>query len=385
MAESQREYRVGLVGYRVRGRMLAEFWEGLEGARLVAVTDLVPEHLADAREEHPGIETYADHKSMLDQANLDVLTISPGPRFRPPIVHDAAGKVRGIYMEKPIANSLAEADTMIAECRAGGTVLTIGHQRRWYNHARWVRQAIKDGAIGRPTHGYVSWPTGRILTEGIHDFDGVNFYLDDRPVEVVGTVDYASSPKTEDVHPYWVQYTQSFDPGARGFITYANGARIAIDAMNNVLKPSSFILCGSRGRIEVAEVRAGAADAVRGGLSDSVQRGPRRVPNVPILGHIDYRARDVDTPDLGENAPVTKREPPHLPPNIPGAAEQEGFRELLDCIETGAPLSSSGEDGRQALEIVVAFHMSAKAGGKPVSLPLSGSALSYKLRHQGET
>ena len=186
MAESQREYRVGLVGYRVRGRMLAEFWEGLEGARLVAVTDLVPEHLADAREEHPGIETYADHKSMLDQANLDVLTISPGPRFRPPIVHDAAGKVRGIYMEKPIANSLAEADTMIAECRAGGTVLTIGHQRRWYNHARWVRQAIKDGAIGRPTHGYVSWPTGRILTEGIHDFDGVNFYLDDRPVEVVG-------------------------------------------------------------------------------------------------------------------------------------------------------------------------------------------------------
>jgi predicted dehydrogenase len=288
-------------------------------------------------------------------------------------------------MEKPIANSLAEADAMLAECRAGGTVLTIGHQRRWYNHARWVRQAIKDGAIGRPTHGYVSWPTGRIFTEGTHDFDSINFYLDDRPVEVMGTVDFAASPEMEDIDPYLVQYTQSFDPGARGFITYANGARIAIDAMRDVLKPSSFIFCGTGGRIEVAEVRAGTEDAVRGGVSDSIQRGPKRVPNVPIRGHIDYRARDGDRPDLSEEAPVTRQEPPSLPPNIAGDAERMGLREILDCIDTGAPLSSSGDDGRQALEVIVAFHMSAKAGGKPVSLPLPESALSYKLRHQGET
>ena len=249
------------------------------------------------------------------------------------------------------------------------------------------RAAIKDGAIGRPTHGYVSWPVGRILTNGTHNFDAVNFNLDDRPVEVMGTVDYASVPKTEGGNPYWVQYTMSFDPGARGFITYANGARIAIDAMNNVMQPFTFIFYGSRGRIEVTDVRdvQGEADAVRGGPSDTIQRGPQRVPTVPIRGHIDYRARDADTPDHRERAPVIKREPPRLPPTTAGAAEQEGHRELLDCIETGAPLSSSGEDGRLALEIIVALHLSAEAGGKPVSLPLPESALSYTLRHQGET
>jgi len=43
------EYRVGLVGYR-RGRMLAEAWQGVEGARLVAVADLLPERREQARQ-----------------------------------------------------------------------------------------------------------------------------------------------------------------------------------------------------------------------------------------------------------------------------------------------------------------------------------------------
>src|SRR6266511_4371431 len=94
------EYRVGLVGYR-RGRMLAEAWQGVEGARLVAVADLLPERREQARQELGEIELYPDHLAMLEAANLDVLTIATTGQFHAGIVHDATARgIRGIYCEK---------------------------------------------------------------------------------------------------------------------------------------------------------------------------------------------------------------------------------------------------------------------------------------------
>ena len=356
MSTQQRSYRVGQVGYRGRGRGLAEYWGGVEGARLVAMADLVGEHLEDARGEYPDIMTYPDHNAMLDDADLDVVVVATAPKFRLPIVQDSAGKVRGIYMEKPIASSLAEADIMIKQCRDNGTVLTIGHQRRWSPEWLWIRDAIRDGAIGRPTHGWLTWPIGRIFANGTHFFDSINLALDSRPVEVRGTLDFGPGTEEEGADPKLLTAVMSFDPGARGFITYANGARIAVDGQNDVIMPFTYLFAGTRGRIQFEE-EAGWT--------------------------IDYRARDVDTRDLRSGEPVIKRDPPDIPSRELGSAEAVGYRELLKCIETGAPSTSSGEDARLAMEIIVAFHLSHEAGGKPVSLPLPESALSYTLLHQG--
>jgi len=52
---------------------------------------------------------------------------------------------------------------------------------------------------------------------------------------------------------------------------------------------------------------------------------------------------------------------------------------MIHCIETGAKSSSSGEIGRQALELIVAFHLSSEAGTTPINLPLAKSAHSKTL------
>ena len=56
-----------------------------------------------------------------------------------------------------------------------------------------------------------------------------------------------------------------------------------------------------------------------------------------------------------------------------------GYKEMIHCIETGAKSSSSGEIGRQALELIVAFHLSSEAGTTPINLPLAKSAHSKTL------
>jgi predicted dehydrogenase len=345
-------YRVGLVGYGGRSQSLAQFWQGVSEARIVAVADLIPALLDKAGEDLGDVARFADHQSMLAHADLDVLTIGTTGEHHAAITHDATARgIQGIYCEKPMACTLTDADAMIADCRASGTILVIGHERRWMEQIRRIRQAIKEGAIGRPTHGYVYWPTGRVGSNGTHFFDAINFMLDSVPIEVVGTVQRGLDLSKVDDHPVYRTRLQD-DPGAQGFITYANGVRIALDCLNDVLLPYAYTFCGTRGRIDLYEVS----------------------------WEVDYHARDADTRSHRDAwQEISRRAFPALPPYVDGVAEQAGYRELLHSIETGARPTSSGGDGRQALETIVAFHLSSEAGTRPVALPLPESARSYRL------
>jgi predicted dehydrogenase len=326
------------VGFGGRGRGLARFWQGIANARIVAVADLIPELRDKAREALGDVAIFETHEDMLAKEDLDVVTIATTGRFHAAITHDVCVRgVRGIYCEKPMACSLADADQMIADCAASGTILTIGHERRWMEQITRVRSAIKEGAIGRPTHGYTYWATGRVGSNGSHFIDAINVMLD--------------SNRVEDHPTYRTRLTD--DPGAMGFVTYADGFRMAVDCMNDVLLPYTYMFCGTKGRLDLEE----------------------------IAWRVDYCARDEDTRSHRDAWKVPqRREFPPLPEYVDGVAEQAGYRELLDCIETGKRPVSSGEDGRSALETIVAFHRSADAGMRPIRLPLAPSARDYQLK-----
>ncbi len=44
----------------------------------------------------------------------------------------------------------------------------------------------------------------------------------------------------------------------------------------------------------------------------------------------------------------------------------------MTCLTGGGDVSSTGGNARDALEVIVAFHVSSKLGGRRVSLPLEG-------------
>ena len=174
--------------------------------------------------------------------------------------------------------------------------------------------------------------------------------LDDA-CQVVGRVQRGLDLTKVDDHPVYQTRLQD-DPGALGFISYANGARIALDCLNDVLLRYTYTFRGTRGRLDLEE----------------------------LSWIVDYRARDADTRGHRDawNVPARREFPPLLA-YVDGVAERDGFRELLACIETGQRPTSSGEDGRAALETIVAFHLLSDAGMRPVTLPLPDAVRSYQI------
>jgi predicted dehydrogenase len=61
----------------------------------------------------------------------------------------AADAGKHVFLDKPIANTVAEGREIARVCEAAGVVLALGYQRRRENHFRWIKAEIDAGRFGR--------------------------------------------------------------------------------------------------------------------------------------------------------------------------------------------------------------------------------------------
>ncbi len=115
----------------------------------------------------------------------------------------AAHAGKHVFLDKPIANTVADARAITAACRKAGVVLAIGYQRRRESQFRWIRREIDDGTFGRIVNAEAnisrdrlgkidlsSWrytaegmPGGVMLQIGVHYTDVLEYLLG--PVKAV--------------------------------------------------------------------------------------------------------------------------------------------------------------------------------------------------------
>ncbi len=139
-----RKYRVGVIGYTGQGDYghgLDQVWLDVPNAEIVAVADANEKGLAEAVKRLSAPKGYADYRKMLDEAKPDLVSICPRwlDQHRDMVVAAAERGVRGIYLEKPLCRTLAEADEMIAACQKHKVKAAVAHQTRYSPNCRWCR------------------------------------------------------------------------------------------------------------------------------------------------------------------------------------------------------------------------------------------------------
>ncbi len=172
------------------------------GARLVGVGHYNPARYEDISERF-GAPASSYDELLADPAVDAVCICTPsGHHAQQAIAAASSGK--HVLVEKPMALSLADADAMIAACRANGVQLGVCLQRRAEPLFRRVHDAIHGGDLGEITLGVVTMPYfrdepyyaqaewrgtwamdggGVLMNQGIHIVDLLLWFLGD-PVEV---------------------------------------------------------------------------------------------------------------------------------------------------------------------------------------------------------
>jgi myo-inositol 2-dehydrogenase/D-chiro-inositol 1-dehydrogenase len=203
---------VALIG---SGRMGAFHGETVSrripGARLVAVADPAPgaaERLAGALGAD---RAYTDVAQVWNDPEVDAVIVAAPARFHADLVVAAAQAGKGVFCEKPMAVTLADADRAIDAARTAGVVLQVGFNRRFAPDWRAARDLLDAGRLGRPrllrslTRDPGGFDPSRVLPDTIfletliHDFDTLRFLNPGaEPVEVYATADALVEPDWRD-------------------------------------------------------------------------------------------------------------------------------------------------------------------------------------------
>lgn len=152
-AASGKKYRAAAIGHTGQGNFghgLDVVWQAFEEVDVVAVADENEAGLAKAVARSGARRGYRDYRAMLREEKPDLVSIGPRwPGERVAMVEAAAQAGAHIYLEKPFARNLVEADRMVEAVRRAGVKLQLAHQMRCSPVMRRVQELIAGGAIGQ--------------------------------------------------------------------------------------------------------------------------------------------------------------------------------------------------------------------------------------------
>jgi predicted dehydrogenase len=204
---SDRLVRVGIVGLGYWGPNLARNIDALEGAELTWCCDgheAVRERLALV---HRNARFTADLDDLLADDGLDAIVVAtPVPTHADLAVRVLeAGK--HCFVEKPLAQSGADAQRAVAAARAAGRVLMVGHLLQYHPGVRKLKEIAESGELGdihyiysnRLNLGQLRADENALWSLGAHDISVILHLAEEDPIEVSARGESYMRPGVEDV------------------------------------------------------------------------------------------------------------------------------------------------------------------------------------------
>jgi predicted dehydrogenase len=182
--------RIGVAGAGAIGRKHVELIEASEDCVAAGIAD--PSSEAKAFASARGIDWYADHRELLEEAQLDGMIVASPNALHLAMALDCIEHGIPALVEKPVTDTVAAAQELLQAIRRSGVPVLVGHHRRHNPRIKAVRDAIAGGQIGQLTavvglwllkkpdnYFDVAWRRepggGPMLINLVHDIDNLRF------------------------------------------------------------------------------------------------------------------------------------------------------------------------------------------------------------------
>jgi len=146
------KYRVAVIGRTGKGNYghgLDVVWKALDNVEIVAVADEDEKGRAAAAARLGAANAYADYRKMLDKERPQVVSVADRhlDQHRDMVVACARAGA-SVFLEKPMARTLEEADEMVRACETHHVKLALAHQTRYSPRLKVIRELLADGRLG---------------------------------------------------------------------------------------------------------------------------------------------------------------------------------------------------------------------------------------------
>lgn len=186
--------RFGVVGLGM-GMSRAKTITQTEGAKLVAVADLLEERRQRAKQEF-GCDAYEDYHEMLDRDDIDCCVSMTPSGLHAKVGIEAVKRGKHVITTKPMDVSLENCDALIKACEENKVKLLVDFGERYGNLNRRIKKALEFGALGRvilcelrmkwyrTDQYYEGWHGtwtldggGSVMNQGVHYIDLMQWFM----------------------------------------------------------------------------------------------------------------------------------------------------------------------------------------------------------------
>ena len=338
-----RALRYGILGSGFMGRTHAAALQHIDSAELVAVAggSRAPGVAADY-----GAQLCDSDEALIARDDIDAVIIATPQFAHARQALAAAARHKHLFIEKPMATTVADAEAIVAACAKHGVALSVGYQQRYRAVPRATREQVQAGAIGQvhtiqfyqvfqlftdPSFGGDwSWwanpaAVGHILAGGVHGIDLCRWMLGAEITSAFG-------------HSRTFREQQEPENTTMGLLTFDNGTIMALWASSACPQP------GFPGLAFRAQVMGET------GMLDMDAYDTLRLANDGGWRTI------VEQPPVGTEQAATAFGFPRL------QAYVDQLHAFTEAALAGTPPPVSGEDGLVGVRVALALLESSRTG-----------------------
>jgi predicted dehydrogenase len=348
-----KKVRVGILGSGFISSIHVESLKRCADAEIVAVASPSKTNAKDFARRHGIPKSFRDYRQLLGLKEIDVVVVGVPNDLHCQVTVDAATAGKHIILEKPMCLNLAEADRMLASCRAAKVMLMYAEEICFAPKYMRMKQLLASGALGDPVllkqsekhdgpHAPHFWDVNRsgggvTMDMGCHAIEFFRWMLGRPPIKSV----YAQM----GTHVHGAKTTG--EDNAILILEFANG----VTAM---AEESWTKLGGMDDRAEVHGSKGVAyADLLHGNALE-----------VYSVGGYDYSVEKGGS-TVGWSFAIYEE--------IWNYGFIQEMAHFIDCIKNKKKPEVTGDDARAVMEVLFAAYESAGTGRK-VSLPFHSSA-----------
>ena len=318
----------------------------------VAMCDILPEAMQEKSDKFGlgSVRRYTDYRELLEKEKPELVAIATESGKHAAIALDCIEAGCNVIIEKPIALSIADADAIIKAGHEKGVVVCANHQNRFNKSIQKIRETMEKGRFGKMFYGtaHIRWcrdweyysradwrgtweqDGGALMNQCIHNIDLLRWMMGNEIDTVMGMTDRLNH-----------EYIEAEDLGI-ALIKFKNGSYGIVEGTTDIYPKNleeTLYLFGQKGTI-----KAGGASV--------------------------NKIEEWRFADLLDDPEEVKKQFGENPPNVYGFGHTPLYEDVIDAIQNDREPYVTGEDGRRALELVLAVYKSA-AEGVPVKLPLT--------------
>ena len=311
---------------------------------LAAVCDVIPEHMDELLKKHnlngkSSIKKYTAYKEMIAENDIDLISIATESGKHAEIALYCMEQGIHVIIEKPMAMSLADANSIIELAEKKGVRVSACHQNRFNIAVQQMRKALEEGTCGKISHGsiHVRWNRnqdyytqapwrgtweqdgGALMNQCIHGIDLLRWMMGDEVESVYGVT-------RQQFH----HYLEAEDLGM-AVVTFKNGAVATIEGTTNVYPQNleeTLYLFGEKGTVKL---------------------GGKSTNNIDIWDFMKETEEDEKNKGLEEATS-----------NVYGNGHTSLFADMVQAILENREPYVDARAGKRALEMILAIYKSQK-------------------------